>query len=1002
MLLRFSNMEGMAVPGKKLMSLKTSKQTSTVASKIKNKILNTSSFFKVSLKTNNKALALALVAQKEKSRQMEVENVHLQKQNEALYFDLAVRRHKHKKLVLILKDLHRSTLDNLEKALDLFSDYDAVPEPSNDLITPEAEDDNHQFQREAAHISLKPEQLISPLKQTSINHKPIVKENATFVNLTGTQSKPTELKVKGKVSETESQADKSLSTQGGMLHKSSSFRTEVERWSQIFSNPGQDSNPTVCLDNQMPSVVRTSDKPQPLSIMETLRPGYMPAFIKETTLEPANIEVKIPLDTEMEMTLADSMVEIVTVETKPKKAKTDGGIKPRKKMKKLLSKDSEEVEKKVRVKKSDSACVKDSLEMGTCFSSELPQSCSETLSTFDNISIRDEEEQQQAVTKVSAHETQTLASRRKTHFTSRIPKHGRLAHDTQKATQEKSKPFDPRKTFVVSVPSKSQNTVSADPYEDDFFMDGCSENKDSAKCVDKETEQKESKGKCRKTFEVKSQTDNCMKKKTLEITVSNEVLYQRSKKTQIFPLEVVHDKQMVEDTCVDLDLQSACVDNNDSQPESKDIHRSSCLNATISPSTRQKSKRPTDSGQTNKGRSRETCVISVPGENSLQNTCSDKQMGTPGTIYSFAGDKSYTARDSSIAEHLPVTDLDLNHCRVTGRENKQRPGGGTQSSYKRPFRATEEPAEGLDSQQMDVIPPCEPASAIIVQNPKKARKEKTGKSKMKVFLEGISVKERKKKERSSTRGSSSSQNQDNKGMACIELALPHADTLECMPAREKSDILLVKSHKETMKSDHMEELSSVSTQSLKTERDMQCSSKSQINTMHKPRCRGTYVIPFSNMDSTPNVNSRSQEEDDGLCVSEDAVHESLMDLLVDTRPPWETLDSIRTEYELDCLYSSPLKMASRRVTVYEEETAQIITEPSPGCALKSVTNTNWMENENTGRTRRRGAAVSYKDPPINCKMRRGDKFTDTKFLNSPIFKNKKKRKQKTIECAPVN
>ena len=125
-------MDGVAVPGKKLMSLKTSKQTSTVASKIKNKILSkiklvynwecisvhvydmlhawcfmgcmlsssdTSSFFKVSLKTNNKALALALVAQKEKSRQMEVENVHLQKQIEALYFDLAVRRHKHKKLV---------------------------------------------------------------------------------------------------------------------------------------------------------------------------------------------------------------------------------------------------------------------------------------------------------------------------------------------------------------------------------------------------------------------------------------------------------------------------------------------------------------------------------------------------------------------------------------------------------------------------------------------------------------------------------------------------------------------------------------------------------------------------------------------------------------------------------------------------------------------------------------------------------------------------------------
>uniref|UniRef100_A0A7N6FG63 Uncharacterized protein n=1 Tax=Anabas testudineus TaxID=64144 RepID=A0A7N6FG63_ANATE len=90
------------LPVKTVTPLQTSKQTSAAASKIKNKILNTSSFFKVSLKTNNKALALALEAQKERSRQLEREIVNLQKQVEALCFELATRKYKDRKLVCLL------------------------------------------------------------------------------------------------------------------------------------------------------------------------------------------------------------------------------------------------------------------------------------------------------------------------------------------------------------------------------------------------------------------------------------------------------------------------------------------------------------------------------------------------------------------------------------------------------------------------------------------------------------------------------------------------------------------------------------------------------------------------------------------------------------------------------------------------------------------------------------------------------------------------------------
>lgn len=65
---------------------------------------DTSSFFKVSLKTNNKALALALETQKERNRQLEKEIMYLQKQVEGLCFELATKKYKHRKLVGLLEN----------------------------------------------------------------------------------------------------------------------------------------------------------------------------------------------------------------------------------------------------------------------------------------------------------------------------------------------------------------------------------------------------------------------------------------------------------------------------------------------------------------------------------------------------------------------------------------------------------------------------------------------------------------------------------------------------------------------------------------------------------------------------------------------------------------------------------------------------------------------------------------------------------------------------------
>ncbi|KFO76377.1 Shugoshin-like 1, partial [Cuculus canorus] len=100
--------------------------------------------------------------------------------------------------------------------------------------------------------------------------------------------------------------------------------------------------------------------------------------------------------------------------------------------------------------------------------------------------------------------------------------------------------------------------------------------------------------------------------------------------------------------------------------------------------------------------------------------------------------------------------------------------------------------------------------------------------------------------------------------------------------------------------------------------------------------------------------------------------------------------------------------AEQKLDLISKETYKKTLTPCRGTkVLHDLTNTSipsrtslpkfpkTSEGNSVTQSRRERATICYKEPSLQSKLRRGDKFTDMQFLDSPIYKGKNKRSFKS-------